>query len=83
MKTISINDGVLSINFCDKYNKYFYNFKQFKIAKFPNPHYLPEIWIKLTVINFTVAFEGLEDQILVYVVIHEKPETQKERIHFS
>lgn len=48
-------------------------------TKLPNPHYLPEICIKLTIINFTVTLEGLEEQMLVDVVIHEKPETEKAR----
>lgn len=29
-------------------------------TKMPNPHYIPEICIKVTLINFTVTFEGLE-----------------------
>ena len=48
-------------------------------SKLPYPHYLPEIWIKLTIINFTVTFEWLEEQMLVDVVIDEKPETEKAR----
>jgi len=35
----------------------------------PNPHYLPEIFIKMTIINFTVTFMGLEDQLLGDVVV--------------
>ena len=45
----------------------------------PNPHYLPEVFIKLTIINFTVTFMGLEDQLLGDVVIQEKPEVEKKR----
>ena len=48
-------------------------------SKLPNPHYLPEVCIKMTIINFTVTFEGLEEQLLVDVVIQEKPETEKAR----
>jgi len=37
-------------------------------TKLANPHYLPDICIKVTLINFTVTLEGLEDQLLVEVV---------------
>jgi dynein heavy chain len=48
-------------------------------TKMPNPHYLPEIFIKLTIINFTVTFMGLEEQLLGDVVVQEKPEVERER----
>ncbi len=35
-------------------------------TKMSNPHYLPEICIKVTIINFSVTKQGLEDQILRY-----------------
>jgi len=35
-------------------------------TKLSNPHYLPEICIKVTIINFSVTKQGLEDQILRY-----------------
>ena len=38
-------------------------------TKMPNPHYLPEIFIKMTIINFTVTFMGLEEQLLGDVVV--------------
>jgi len=46
-------------------------------TKMPNPHYIPEICIKVTLINFTVTFEGLQQQLLGDVVIAEKPETER------
>ena len=46
-------------------------------SKMPNPHYLPEICIKVTIINFTVTPEGLEDQLLVDVVKAERPELEE------
>lgn len=35
-------------------------------TKLANPHYLPEVCIKVTIINFTVTKSGLEDQLLRY-----------------
>ena len=55
------------------------NFKFYMTTKMPNPHYLPEICIKVTLINFTVTFKGLEDQLLGDVVIQEKPAVEKKR----
>jgi len=48
-------------------------------TKMANPHYLPEICIKVTLINFTVTPEGLEDQLLVEVIKVERPELEEER----
>ena len=48
-------------------------------TKMPNPHYPPEICIKVTLINFTVTFEGLEEQLLGDVVVKEKPEVEAQR----
>ena len=39
-------------------------------SKMPNPHYLPEVAIKTTIINFTVTMEGLEDQLCGRGVLH-------------
>ena len=55
------------------------NFKFFMTTKLPNPHYLPEVCIKVTLINFTVTFSGLEEQLLGDVVVQEKPEIEQKR----
>lgn len=36
------------------------NFSFAMTSKMPNPHYVPEICIKVTLINFTVTSAGLE-----------------------
>jgi len=55
------------------------DFKFFITTKMPNPHYLPEICIKVTIINFTVTLAGLEDQLLAEVVKVERPELEEKR----
>jgi len=49
-------------------------------TKLPNPHYLPELVIKVTCINFTVTNSGLEDQLLVEVVGYERLDLEEKRI---
>ena len=41
-------------------------FSFYMTTKMSNPHYLPEVCIKVTIINFTVTKSGLEDQLLRY-----------------
>ena len=48
-------------------------------TKMPNPHYPPEVCIKVTLINFTVTSSGLEEQLLGDVVVKEKPEVEAKR----
>lgn len=33
-----------------------------------NPHYLPAVYIQVNIINFTVTFDGLQEQLLSAVV---------------
>ena len=47
------------IAFGNKDIPYNTDFKLFLTTKLSNPHYLPEVFIQTTIINFTVTFEGL------------------------
>jgi dynein heavy chain, axonemal len=55
-------------------------FKFYMTTKMPNPHYIPEICIKTTIINFTVTPLGLEDQLLAEVVRFERIELETRRV---
>lgn len=48
-------------------------------TKLQNPHFLPNLLIKVNLINFTVTEKGLEDQLLGEVVKMEKPELEEEK----
>ena len=54
-------------------------FKLYMTTKLPNPHYLPEVCIKVTIINFTVTMFGLVDQLLGAVVRKERPDVEKKK----
>jgi len=60
-------------------------FRFYMTTKIPNPHYLPEVCIKVNLINFTVTRKGLEDQLLGDVVRKERPdlEEMKDRLVVS
>ena len=53
------------------------NFRFYITTKLPNPHYMPELQIKVTVINFTVTPKGLEDQLLADVVRYERADLEQ------
>ena len=55
-------------------------FKLYMTTKMPNPHYLPEVCIKVTIINFTVTMEGLESQLLGDVVKAERPDIEQKKV---
>ncbi|KAK2964418.1 putative Dynein axonemal heavy chain 6 [Blattamonas nauphoetae] len=51
-------------------------FRLYITTKLSNPHYLPDMFIKTTIINFTVTSAGLEEQLLAEVVKNEKKEIE-------
>jgi len=44
-----------------------------------NPHYLPEVSTKVTLINFMITSEGLADQLLAIIVKKEMPEKEEQK----
>merc|ERR1711871_511491 len=69
--------GRLLIRIGDSDVDYDPNFRSYISTKIPNPHYLPEVCIKVTIINFTVTFRGLEDQLLGDVISKERPDIEE------
>lgn len=72
-------DGRKLIKVGDKRIDFNNKFMLYLTTKMSNPHYLPEIFIKVTIINFSITFEGLQDQLLGDVMKNERPEIEKQR----
>jgi dynein heavy chain len=79
LKAVFENQGRLQIKLGDGDVDYDKNFLFYLTTKMPNPHYFPEVCIKVTIINFTVTFDGLEEQLLSEVVSKEIPEVLQKR----
>jgi len=71
--------GVMCIRLGENVIEYSDDFKLYITTKLRNPHYLPEIATKVTLVNFMITPEGLEDQLLGIVVAKERPELEEER----
>ena len=79
LKQTYLSGGRLLIRLGDSDIEYDQNFRFYITTKLSNPHYLPEVCIKVTIINFSVTKSGLEDQILSDVVRLERPDLEEER----
>lgn len=55
------------------------SFRFYMTTKLPNPHYPPEVCVKVSLINFAITFSGLEDQLLGVVVVEEMPEMEEKK----
>ncbi|KRX11121.1 P-loop containing nucleoside triphosphate hydrolase [Pseudocohnilembus persalinus] len=63
----------------DQTLQYQKSFRFYITTKYRNPHYLPETSTKVTLINFMITYEGLNDQLLGILVKKEKPELEQEK----
>jgi dynein heavy chain len=78
-KQISVKGGSMTIKIGDSVIEYAKEFKFYMTTKYRNPHYLPEVSTKVTILNFVITFEGLSDQLLGIVVEKENPELQTKK----
>ena len=63
MEMLRLGDSLLEYNV---------KFRLYITTKLRNPHYLPELATKVTLINFMVTPVGLEEQLLSMVVAKER-----------
>ena len=78
-KAIFKQNGVMSIRLGDNTVEYSEHFRFYITTKLRNPHYLPEIAVKVTLLNFMITPIGLRDQLLACVVQEERPDLAEEK----
>ncbi|XP_049887204.1 dynein axonemal heavy chain 7-like [Pectinophora gossypiella] len=66
--------GALCIKIGDTIVEYNKDFKLYISTKLANPHYLPEVSVRVTLVNFMLARDGLQAQLLTRVVARERPD---------
>ncbi|ESO89088.1 hypothetical protein LOTGIDRAFT_210054 [Lottia gigantea] len=71
--------GVEYIRLGDSVIEYSEDFKLYITTRLRNPHYLPEISVKVALLNFMITPLGLEDQLLGIVAAKEKPELEEKK----
>jgi dynein heavy chain, axonemal len=71
--------GVICIRLGDATIEYSKDFRFYITSKLPNPHYLPETAVKVTLLNFMITLDGLQDQLLGIVVAEERPDLEEEK----
>jgi dynein heavy chain, axonemal len=78
-KQVFKNAGVECITFAERSVEYNKDFKLQLLTKLNNPHYLPEVSAKVTIINFMITFDGLWEQLLNLVIQNENMQLDEER----
>ena len=78
-KQITKKGNSLTMKLGDSIIEYNENFKLYLATKLRNPHYLPEVSTKVTILNFMITYEGLWDQLLGIVVAKENPELEDKK----
>uniref|UniRef100_A0A8D1KDL7 Dynein axonemal heavy chain 14 n=1 Tax=Sus scrofa TaxID=9823 RepID=A0A8D1KDL7_PIG len=78
-KDIYQKRGQYFIRIDDSELEYNAKFRLYVRTELDNPYFPPFIYNFVTVINFTVTFQGLQDQLLSTVLAHEVPHLESQR----
>ncbi|KAG5443966.1 Dynein heavy chain 3, axonemal [Clonorchis sinensis] len=70
------SQGALYMRLGDNVIEYHPDFRFYITTRLRNPHYLPEVSVKVCLINFMITPLGLGDQLLGLVTAAEKPELE-------
>ena len=77
-KSFTKQGNRLVLKLGDKEIDYNEDFRLYLTTKLGNPHYPPEVSTKTTIVNFSIKREGLEDQLLGFIVKKERPDLEEQ-----
>ena len=80
LQQVTKQGSSLTITLGDKALPYSESFKLFLTTTLPNPHYSPETFVKVTIINFAITPSGLEEQMLAQIVALENPQMEAKKL---
>ncbi|XP_012271492.1 dynein heavy chain 3, axonemal [Orussus abietinus] len=79
LKNVYKQRGVLYMKFGENVLEYHPDFRFYMTTRLRNPHYLPEVAVKVTLVNFMITPQGLEDQLLGIVVAKDLPDLEEKK----
>ena len=79
LKNTFKQQGVLYLRFGEEVLEYDDSFRFYITTRLRNPHYLPETVVKVTLLNFMITPQGLQDQLLGIVVAKELPVLEEKK----
>uniref|UniRef100_A0A8C2VP56 Dynein axonemal heavy chain 3 n=1 Tax=Chinchilla lanigera TaxID=34839 RepID=A0A8C2VP56_CHILA len=79
LKTTFKQQGVEYMRLGENIIEYSKDFKFYITTRLRNPHYLPEVAVKVCLLNFMITPLGLQDQLLGIVAAKEKPELEEKK----
>ncbi|XP_022171452.1 dynein heavy chain 3, axonemal-like isoform X1 [Myzus persicae] len=79
LRNIYKEGGIEYLRFGDNLLEYNHSFRLYITTRLRNPHYLPDISVKVTLLNFMITQQGLQDQLLGIVVAKERPQLEEKK----
>ncbi|XP_011917766.1 PREDICTED: dynein heavy chain 3, axonemal [Cercocebus atys] len=79
LKATFKQQGVEYMRLGENIIEYSRDFKLYITTRLRNPHYLPEVAVKVCLLNFMITPLGLQDQLLGIVAAKEKPELEEKK----
>lgn len=79
LKSTFKQQGVECMRLGENVIEYSQDFRLYITTRLRNPHYLPEVAVKVCLLNFMITPLGLQDQLLGLVAAKEKPELEDKK----